>query len=98
MLVNPNDVSTGVQAGTGRARRRFQNQSLDLDGQSRDTIETVLGWWPLDLHGEFVRLFVELSTMASIARSFNQEPLLSEDELAAYLAHSASFFNSFKHK
>ena len=98
MIVNPIDVNNGVTSGTRRARNRFQHLSLDLDSQSRHRIETVLGWWPKDLHGAFVKLFVELATMASIARVKNQEPILTEDELAAYLAHSASFFNSLKHK
>lgn len=98
MNVNPTDVTNGIQMGTSRARRRFQNYNLDLDGLSRDRIETVLGWWPLELHEAFVELFIELATTASITRTHNQEPPLTEDEVAAYLAHSASFLNSFKHK
>jgi len=98
MNVNPTNVTDGVKMGTDRVRRHFQNFSLDLDGRSRDRIETILGWWPHDLHDDFVKLFVELATLASITRVENHEPLLTEDELAAYMAHSASFFNSFKHK
>jgi hypothetical protein len=98
MNVNLTNVNNGVKMGTQRARQHFQNLSLNLDGQSRDLIETILGWWPNDLHDDFVELFIELATLASITRISNQEPLLTKDELAAYLAHSASFFNSFKHK
>jgi hypothetical protein len=83
MIVNQTNFDEGVRLGTTRANPHFPTVSLDVS--SRTKIRNALDKWPGDLHGRFVELFVEMATLASIARSHYTEPPLTEDELYAFL-------------
>jgi hypothetical protein len=100
--LNPDDIDAGYDAGRALAEARFGKMALVLASsaiaKSHRQLATILTAWPQDLSTDFVRLFAQLHALAAIARSVNDEPPLTEDDTRAFLAHAASFFNSFKHK
>jgi hypothetical protein len=96
--MNRFNVDDGINLGTDRARRYFKNYVLSLDTDARDRIERVLSAWPHDLSDNFVEVFVEMSTIASLARTHYNETPLTDDDIQAFLGHSVTFFNSLKHR
>ena len=98
MNFNPTDFNNGIRLGTDRARSKFNNPSLSISYDSRLRMNNVLTIWPRDLSGRFVELFIEMGTLANLAREENSEAQLTEDELLSFLATSSFFFNSFKHR
>lgn len=92
-----NDVKKGIGKGLARAKQHFLNVPTTTN-EIEVKISGALNDWSRDLSNRFVELFAELTTLAEITRWVNEEPLLSEDELIAFLGNAALFFNSFKHR
>jgi hypothetical protein len=90
----------GVQAGVERALRYGLEPRDFLIDETVRPLTYVISSWPEELNERFLVLFVENVIVAAIARSIYSErfPTFEVDELRAFLAHSAAFFNSFKHR
>lgn len=94
-------IEEGVQAGIERASRYGLEASAEVIDNTVRMLLHVIEGWPSELNERFLILFVENTTVAAIARSVHYPepfPPLGEDDLRAFLAHSAAFFNSFKHR
>jgi hypothetical protein len=63
-------------------------------GQLTDVIDS----WPEALNERFLVVFVENATVAAIARYVYGADPLREDDLRAYLEHSAAFLDSWVHR
>jgi hypothetical protein len=98
MTFDEKDFTEGVSLGTARARVKLDDNLLKLSSRRRMLIRGCLDRSSSELNGRFVELFVELTTLALITRSKYEEPDLADAELDDFLAHSISFFNSFRHK
>ena len=99
MQFNSADVAQGIEAGLARARERFAASAAPTSTtQLRNQIQRAFEEWPEDLSSSFVQLVAELTTMAAVARAWNKEPQLRDDEVLAFMAHASTFLNSFKHK
>jgi len=97
MDLNEDAFSAGIKAGQDRAKMELlSDQALTQDLQEK--IRGVLNNWPKEYHDRFVRLYVELCTIAEVARIVNGEPPLTVQDLKGFLRESEEFFNSFKHK
>ena len=89
-------LTAGVNAGISRISPYFdieRNRLLSIEEDIRSAIDD----WPFELNDPFVALFAEVVTVAATARIANEERPLDTDEILAYLAHSYSFLNSWKH-
>jgi hypothetical protein len=94
-------LEEGVEAGIARAHRYGLEAPDYVIRQMVRLLRLVIVSWPTELDEKFLVLFVENATVAIIARSVNDpDPFSSfgEDDLLAFLAHSAAFFDSFKHR
>lgn len=99
MRVDPTDITEGIALGLFRARNHFGPRAKPRSGVSiRNQVSRAFEDWPEQLSPAFVQLIAELVTTASIARAWNEEPPLRDDEVLAFLAHASSFLNSFKHQ
>jgi len=99
MRLDPLDVTRGIEVGLIRAKNRFGPRAEPTSAtQIRNQVARAFEDWPEQLSSPFVQLVAELVTTASIARAWNEEPPLRDDEVLAFLAHASSFLNSFKHK
>lgn len=96
MVIDPAVVKQGLDAGYARIEKALGVQRAQL-GFVDSKIRDVLASWPLQLSDRFVVLFSELVMVAAAARVKYKEPQLREDEIRAYLAHSAFFLNSWGH-
>lgn len=96
---NAADVTRGIDIGVTRAQGRFSPLAAPASTTAlRNQIQRALQGWPEDLSPSFVELIAELTTLAAVARAWNHEPVLRDDEVLAFLGHAAAFLNSFKHK
>lgn len=103
--ISDNPAEAGFSAGVERVRYHFEGfedrfeVSFEVPDDFRNQVYGVLESWPeRELSDGFVTLFAESAAVAHIVRiAYNDTPL-NEDELRAFLGHSASFFNSFKHR
>jgi hypothetical protein len=107
-------IDEGVEAGRVRAERYELEAPDDVIEGTRNALAHVIEVWPDELHERFIALFAENATVAAIARityepwrteypieydapAYSEVPF-TRSELLAFLAHSAAFFNSFKHR
>ena len=99
MKIDSQSISRGLEAALERTRERFgTSNTIPQDAPEVRRLTRVLQNWPGDADPRFVSLFVELFAVAQIARVANNEPMLTDEEIFAFLAHSSAFFNSFLHK
>jgi len=99
-------LGKGMAQGFERAASTIpttRHNSATVDSQFRERTEKLVGdvlkeWPDEDYASRFIEVFSEMVAIAAAVRLQNNEPSLSRTELYAYLAHSAAFFNSFKHQ
>jgi hypothetical protein len=95
----------GVRAGLDRASRGNLDFSFDLfrtEGVVDERLARPLTFAQQRLASEeasdrFTELFAEMVTVAVVAREAYGDPALTEPEIDAYVQHSFSIFNSFRH-
>jgi hypothetical protein len=109
-IVDP--LAVGIQAGLVRAARYNLLRTVDRRTwlippdntalvRSVDLAEDVLRNEAASAEGgvssRFTEFFGEMVTVAALARDFYGDPPLTNEEMAAYVQLSFSFFNSFRH-
>ncbi|MDT0501755.1 MULTISPECIES: hypothetical protein [unclassified Halomonas] len=98
MVTDQKAIEAGIDAGIGRSNEFLGSvPQMDFD-EFRNELDSIFMAWPEELSPRFLALFSELAIIAAISRAKYEHPALTRDDLVAYLAHSASFVNSFKHK
>jgi hypothetical protein len=103
------DFLVGVRAGLARvdrhgldAPREARDQLMaDPPDRQADAPEALVAAQRLmrreDVSGRFVELFAEMVTVAVSARHTYGDEALTASDVEAYLSHSYSIFNSFRH-
>ncbi len=92
------ELYAGFESG-----RQFADAFAGLKAEPESIKETqaqfqaLVDMWPLPLSGPFVTLVSGAIGAAAAARLANDYPALTQDQLAAYLAHSADILDSLKH-
>lgn len=99
MEVSPEQIHDGFFSGLDHAQSYFDElESEEVDPEIIERLYEIFSAWPAELSPRFVFMFARFTGLAAGSRVANQEPSLSDDQIVAFLGHSASFFNSFKHK
>jgi hypothetical protein len=88
----------GLKAGFDRVQAHFPEFFYKTFDELDRPLKQVLQKSNINPHPRFITLFVELWAVAEVARVFNGEPRLNEQQIEIFLNRTAEFINSFTHK
>jgi len=98
MKFEASDLQRGLSSGMSWVKPYFETELSDKDLFELNTkLGKVLSAYPSELNQRFVYLFAQMAAIAETSRLNYKEPFLKEEELASFLSHSSTFFNSFTH-
>ena len=95
MEIDAKAFEEGLALGGRRATEHFR---LGANRDHARLLYGVLIEWPEEATSRFVSLVTEIWVIADVARTFNQEPELTREELVNFIETMYSFMNSFKHR
>jgi hypothetical protein len=88
------------QSGVRMAAERFGLRAPEYGNALEETssqLQSAVEKWPFEVSSRFIQYIGEIIGVAAVAREVNGYPKLTQDQIVAYLAHSADILDSLKH-